>query len=162
MPSHTDVRIARRVSASVTFRHTFNQRRNLGSLLDAKRPNDSQRSITPARSSEPYGDAELPGQSNRSNTQPALRRFRRLRHDGARAPLKNLRNVPKWFDDSVALRVSSQLFAPGAILLTFHSTHQMVDQHAQAVETTGTEFGTSNGPHSSLVSLSSSLPVGWT
>ena len=35
-----------------------------------------------------HGDAELPGQSRRSNAQPWHRQYRRLRPEGPRAPLE--------------------------------------------------------------------------
>ena len=77
--------IARQMRAGVCCRHPFRHKWNLGSFLDAFRLNDGQRSITAARSCKPCLCLN-PGQGNRSNTQPGLRRFRRLRPERARAP----------------------------------------------------------------------------
>ena len=79
-----------------------------------------------------HGDAELPGQSNRSNTQPVSRRFRRLRPEGAL--LHRFEERPKS-----GLVVASCCECPNSSSFQERfsrpsiSTHQMIDQHAQTV-----------------------------
>ena len=79
------------------------------------------------------GDAELPERSKRWNTQLAHRLLRRLRPEEACASAQFYGTFQGWLNDSVALRVSSQLHAPGAILPTFHRDTSIVEQHAQTV-----------------------------
>ena len=81
-----------------------------------------------------HWDPELPGQSNRSNTEPGHRRIGRVRPEGARALLYNFEERPEsgliipW---CCACPHSSLL--QGRFFRLCISTHQTIDQHAQTV-----------------------------
>ena len=84
MSSQTGVGIARRVRAGVSCRHPSNIDGtpevvwSQSGCMTANDPSQQQEAAN-------HGDAELPGKSDRSNTRPRHRRFRRLRPEGGRA-----------------------------------------------------------------------------
>ena len=129
IPCHTSADIARQVRRWRELSHAFKHRRNLGRFLEPKRLNDGQRSITAARSCEPWNSLDKAIVGIREGTvdfDVFDQKKSALLHKLEERPKSGL-IIPSRCEGASSSSLQERLLRSSV------STHQLIGQHAQWV-----------------------------